>query len=78
MLGTAFRGFGKILEVRKIENRFKGGKSLLWAIFILWCVVVAGLGFCRCVRVFLGLKLVLFFTPILVGFLGSVGFGGGF
>ena len=41
--------------------------------------MVAGLGFCWCVRVFCGLKLVLFFLPLFgVGFLGSVGFGGGF
>ena len=41
--------------------------------------MVAGLDFYRCVRVFCGLKLVLFFFPLFWwGFLGSVGFGGGF
>lgn len=34
--------------------------------------MVAGLGFCRCVRVFCGLKLVLFSCSCLVWFLGSV------
>lgn len=45
----------------------------MWAIFIFECLVVAEFGFCRCVRVFWGLKLVLFFTPILVGFWGLWG-----
>lgn len=41
--------------------------------------MVAEFGFCRCVRVFCGLKLVLFSCPCLVWvFFGSVGFGGGF
>lgn len=38
--------------------------------------MVAGLGFRRCVRVFWGLKLVLFFLPLFGVVLGSVGFGG--
>lgn len=49
----------------------------MWAIFILGCVVVAGLGFCRCVRVFCGSKLVLFFLALVWwgfwGLWGSVG-----
>lgn len=36
----------------------------MWAIFILGAFVVAEFGFCRCVRVFCGLKLVLFFLPL--------------
>lgn len=40
--------------------------------------MVAGLGFCRCVRVFCGSKLVLFFLPLFgVVFVVCVGFGGG-
>lgn len=59
--------------VLKVENR-SCGRFLFWGAF-----VVAGLGFCRCVRVFWGLKLVLFFLPSFWWwFLGSVGFGGGF
>lgn len=49
----------------------------MWAIFIFECFVVAGLGFCWCVRVFCGLKLVLSSCPYLVlgfwGLWGSVG-----
>lgn len=40
--------------------------------------MVAEFGFCRCVRVFCGLKSVLFSCSYFGGvFLGSVGFGGG-
>ena len=40
--------------------------------------MVAGLGFCWCVRVFWGLKLVLFFLSLFwCGFWGLWGFGGG-
>lgn len=68
-----FRKFAKLKIVLKVENR-SCGRFLFWGVF-----VVAEFGFCRCVRVFCGLKLVLFFLPLFgVWFLGSVGFGGGF
>lgn len=66
-----FRKFAKLKIVLKVENR-SCGRFLFWGAF-----VVAGLGFCRCVRVFWGLKLVLFFLPLFgvvfgvcVGFVG--------
>ena len=55
-----FRKFAKLEIVLKVENR-SFGRFLFWGAF-----VVAGLGFCRCVRVFCGLKLVLFSCPCLV------------
>ena len=59
--------------VLKVENR-SCGRFLFWGAF-----VVAGIGFCRSVRVFCGLKLVLFFLPLFgVGVFGvCVGFCGG-
>ena len=52
-----FRKFAKLKIVLKVENR-SFGRFLFWGAF-----VVAEFGFCRCVRVFWGLKLVLFSCP---------------
>ena len=56
-----FRKFAKLKIVLKVENR-SCGRFLFCGAF-----VVAGLDFCRCVRVFCGSKLVLFFLPLFGG-----------